>query len=88
LRKVHPALKTGDWRKVWQSDEALAYLRFEGDERILVLISKDAAIENQLIPVELKSAPKRLFGKNEFEHVGNGILIREQGPWSGSLFLV
>jgi glycosidase len=88
LRKVYPALKTGDWKKVWQSEEALAYLRFEKEHRVLVVINRDAAIGNIVIPLELKDKPTLLLGNVEFEPVEEGILIREQGPWSGSLILV
>lgn len=82
LRKACPALRTGDWEAVWVGEEALAYRRFDAEQQLLVVISRAAAIEDSLIPVEAET-PKLLFGNAKFEQSANGIRIKSQAPWSG-----
>jgi hypothetical protein len=54
---------------------------------VLVIINRQATIEDIVIPVETE-APELLFGNTEFEKVKNGIKIKQQAPWSGSVFLI
>jgi neopullulanase len=87
LRKTTPALKKGDWEIVWFSEEAFAYRRFDGQTRVLVVISREATIENALIPIETEN-PELLFGTTKFKKVEKGIEITYQGPWSGAIFTI
>jgi glycosidase len=85
LRKAYPALRTGDWETVWESEEAFAYRRFNNQEQILIVISRQAAIDDVVVPIKME-APELLFGDTEFEEVKNGIKIQHQEPWSGAIF--
>ncbi len=87
LRKEVPALRQGDWEAVWEGEEALAYRRFDDQQQVLVVISRRAAIENIVIPIDTPN-PELLFGNAEFEKAANGIKIKNQAPWSGVIFRI
>jgi glycosidase len=89
LRKNYPALRTGDWETVWIQDETFAYRRFNDQQQLLVVISRQTTLKDAVIPIEIKTeGPKLLFGYAEFQEISNGIKIKQQASWSGSIFLI
>jgi neopullulanase len=86
LRKEHTALRVGDWEAIWANEEALAYRRFTDDEQVLIVISRQAALQDAIIPIE-GDLPKIVFGNAVFEIDANRIKIKAQAPWSGSIFV-
>ena len=87
LRKEYPALRTGDWEAIWQSDEALAYRRSEKNQQILVVISRNKSISDVHLPLQNKELAL-LYGDVEFDTTRNGLTIHKQAPWTGSIYLI
>jgi len=87
LRKSNSALRTGDWDIVWSGEEGFAYRRFNEQQQILVVISREAAIEDIFIPVAAESL-ELLLGNPKFKQAENEIKITNQAPWSGSVFAI
>ena len=56
-------------------------------EHLLIVINRQAALTDTVIPIEA-TAPKLLFGNLQYELVENGIRIKHQAPWSGSIFII
>ena len=86
LRKEYPALRDGDWAAFWEGKEALAYRRFNHQMDVFVVISRQSAIRDKLIPIQSKNL-KLIFGNADFEVQKDGIAIKNQPPWSGSIFV-
>jgi glycosidase len=87
LRKEYPALRFGDWEAVWIDEEAIAYRRFDDQQQVLVVISRQKAIEDAVIPIKINNL-EIIFGDTNFEKHKNGIKIKKQAPWSGSIFSI
>jgi len=87
LRKKYPSLRIGDWNAVWWDDEAFAFIREDGEQRILVSISRNSSIQNATIPIETHS-PELLHGEAEVIVVDSGLNIVRQQPWSGVIILL
>ncbi|HBY08636.1 MAG TPA: alpha-amylase [Chloroflexi bacterium] len=87
LRQEFPALRYGDWEIVWMAAEALAYRRFTEQQQVLVVISRQTALEDGVIPLKT-NALQLLWGTVNFEKLENGIKIQRLAPWSGAIFLI
>jgi glycosidase len=84
LRIRYPALRLGTWQIVWTGAEALAYLRQHGEQRILVLLTREGSLENQFIEIPTES-PEWLWGVAQWDAASGGIQIQRLTPWSGLL---
>ncbi len=87
LRRSCPALRLGGWRLVWQQAEGLAFVREWGEQRVLVVMTRQSAILDQVLPVE-SGQPQHLWGRGKWhhhagEHEGAGIVVESLDAWSG-----
>ena len=79
LRKEHPALRLGEWRPVWQREDAFVFERalvtehLEG-ERVLVVINRGDAIERLVLPVHAKRAAV-LWGQSQVTVDGESLVL-------------
>ncbi|PFG29208.1 glycoside hydrolase family 13 protein [Paramicrobacterium agarici] len=81
LRRKHSALNGGGMRWVHVSDDALAYVREDGDESLLIVAARaDVGID---LPAEVIPAPdavEQLFGGLVLSTEGDSIRISGTGP--------
>lgn len=84
LRRAHAALRLGDWRLVWATAEAFAFVRSWGAERLLVVLARAEGIASAAIPV-LSAAPRQLWGVGAVWGDGEGVRVGEMPAWSGQI---
>ena len=84
LRKAYPALRYGEWRPIWSSGEAFAFLRAAGDERILVAVNRGK--EPVTISASVETAePQLLWGEVNITIEVRGLTLHNLGAWAGAL---
>jgi glycosidase len=82
LRRAHPALRYGDWKLVWSSEQAFAYERTYEGERLVVLINRGEALERVTLPVAL-DAPQVVWGEARVSGGEEGIVVEGVEAWRG-----
>lgn len=86
LRRRHAALRVGDWRLVWQGDEAFAFTREAEDEAVLVVVNRGPTIARAEIAVSSPS-PQLLWGDGRAKPTAGGVLL-EGIPASAGLVVL
>jgi glycosidase len=74
LRRAHPALRRGDWRLLWQGEEAFAFARRLGEEEILILVNRGPALGRMRLPLP-GSRPRILWGAGEVRRSGERLVV-------------
>jgi glycosidase len=74
LRKAHPALRLGDWRPLWQGDNALAFERTAETERVVVVINRGDAIDRLVLPVAAQRG-EVLWGHGQARLDGGSLVL-------------
>lgn len=82
LRRDHPALRTGEFEVVWQSDEAFAFIRRNLSERLLIVINREDDAIGFSIPIE-STRPTVIWGDAELVNSVDGVQVSGLAPWSG-----
>ncbi|WP_300765699.1 glycoside hydrolase family 13 protein [uncultured Bifidobacterium sp.] len=75
LRRAHPALTSGGMRWVLADDDVIAFVRETSDERLLVVVSRDAgtmaAIDAETLAADEGDGPIRVYGRGKLERRGD-----------------
>ncbi len=87
LRRQHPALRVGDWRLVWQGDEAFAFTREAEDEAVLVVVNRGPTIARTEIAVSSPS-PRLLWGDGRAKPTTGGVLLEGIPASAGMVVLL
>ncbi|MGQ9489330.1 MAG: alpha amylase N-terminal ig-like domain-containing protein [Anaerolineae bacterium] len=82
LRREHPALRLGEWRPVWATEEAFAFERAHAEERILVLINRNRPLERVTLPAEAAGA-RVLWGTAHLAADREALTVMGLAPWDG-----
>ncbi len=82
LRRAHPALRRGEWRLIWSAEEAFAFERTCGAERILVLINRQGTSGPLQLPAATGHA-QVLWGAATLATTGDVLTVSGLGPWDG-----
>lgn len=82
LRREHPALRLGEWRPVWATEEAFAFERAHAAERILVLINRNGPLERVTLPAEAEGA-RVLWGTARLAADREALTVVGLAPWDG-----
>ena len=90
LRREHLALRCENWRRLPLTEdmkETFAFERTYQDERIVVVINREAVIDRLTLPLD-SLAPQRLWGEATISVTAEGLEIRKVAPWSGMIIQV
>ncbi|MFT4113808.1 alpha-amylase family glycosyl hydrolase, partial [Silvibacterium sp.] len=80
LRAQHPALQTGEEQILYVSDDAIVYLRKEGEERVLVAVHRGAEdvtlhVKTAMTDAERWNSTQNLLGEGSCSAEANGLAI-------------
>jgi neopullulanase len=75
LRRAMPALRHGSLRIVGVSDEAIAFVRMEGDQRVLVAINRSEAASVLSVPIAT-AAPEVVWGEGTVQALAGSALVQ------------
>jgi glycosidase len=87
LRKAHGALKVGEWRLLWQGDEAFAFERVAEGERVVVVVNRGAPLESLVLPVHTEQA-EVLWGDATVMPSADGLRVSGVGAQTGVILRV
>lgn len=74
LRCTHPALRSGSLEIVSRTDDAIAYVRSDASERLLVVISRSEDLTDMDVPVRSEN-PEVLWGSGRVLSAGAGVTV-------------
>lgn len=84
LRKAHPALRNGEWRFLFQHRaDAFGFERISEDERIMVVINRGQAIEQELSLRVQATGAEILWGNAEVTLGGEELILKGVGAQTG-----
>lgn len=80
LRRAHPALRRGGLRWAHASDDAIAYLREDVDERLLVMAVRSGRASVALPATIVRSGPHVLYGPGTAKADEGALKLEAPGP--------
>jgi glycosidase len=84
MRRRYRALRVGDMQFVWRSPDAFAFTRTLGEERLLMIINRGAALGAIDIPVR-SGKPQTLWGPGSGRPTLGSIVVTELGPLTATV---
>jgi glycosidase len=84
MRRRYRALRYGDMKFVWLSADALAYTRTFGEESLLVIINRGAALRAIDLPVR-SGRPQTLWGPGRARPSLMSVIVTEVGPLTATV---
>jgi neopullulanase len=74
LRKQHPALRYGDYKRLWSANGIYAFSRSHEGETLVIALNTFESPQQAEVNYELQDKPKAIFGEASEISVGNGRL--------------
>ncbi len=84
MRRRYRALRYGDMKFVWRSDNAFAYTRTLGEESLLVIINRGAALGSIDLPIR-SARPETLWGPGRARPSTGSVIVTEVGPLTATV---
>jgi cyclomaltodextrinase / maltogenic alpha-amylase / neopullulanase len=83
LRKQNPALRRGDFRRLWSADSIYAFGRSLEEDTLIIALNASESPQQAEVRYEAKSNPKLVFGEASDISVHDGRLKFKIPPRSG-----
>jgi neopullulanase len=83
LRKYNPALRRGDFKRLWSADGTYAFSRSLEGETFVIALNASESPQQAEVAYEAQRNPQAVFGKASDIMVGDGRLKFKMAPRSG-----